>query len=73
MGAKIPCVGYDDCFANNNGYCVCLNSNKFKNKSKQCPFYKTTEQADKERRQIEAQFLREGRADIMKKYYGRNV
>ena len=39
-GKRMPeCRVHDDCFANHDGVCHCLNDNNFSGKD--CPFYKT--------------------------------
>lgn len=43
---KCPVCGKDDCFGCDEGHCIVLSKNDFKNK--ECPFYKTKEQAEKD-------------------------
>ena len=46
-GKRMPeCRVHDDCFANHDGVCHCLNDNNFSGKD--CPFYKTAETVRRE-------------------------
>ena len=44
---KCPACNVVECFACEDGFCVILNDNKFRNKK--CPFTKTQEQVAKEK------------------------
>ena len=44
IGSKEPKCRLHDCFANKNGYCVCLTDNHF---NKPCPFFKKNKESKK--------------------------
>ena len=50
---KIRCLDKKDCFANADGYCICLTNNDFG--GRRCSFYKTKTKAATERKKVEKQ------------------
>ena len=71
MLTRIPCTDNTDCFANNDGYCVCLMSNDFK--GRKCPFYKEKTITETECTLSEVRLLRIGRKDLIEMYLRRMV
>lgn len=55
------------CAANKDGFCRVLRSNNFGDKM--CPFYKTTEQNEKEKKAAMARLIALERHDLIDKYY----
>ncbi len=55
--ATPKCKEHEDCFANQNGRCVCLKKKGFGDRD--CPFYKYKDEVD--RKQIEADIKAYGR------------
>ncbi|MBQ3426100.1 MAG: hypothetical protein IJH37_03020 [Clostridia bacterium] len=71
MRLKIPCKLHKDCFALTNGTCVCLSDNRFK--GKECPFYKSKAQNDRENARTSQYLVSIGRADLVEQYRGKSV
>ena len=57
-----------NCAGNKAGYCRILKSNHFGDKV--CPFYKTTEQNEKEKKAVMARLIAMDRQDLIDTYYG---
>ena len=64
---KIRCLDKKDCFANADGYCICLTNNDFGGSS----FYKTKTKAATERKKVEKQLKRKGKTGLIDMYNGR--
>ena len=58
-----------DCFANADGYCICLTNNDFG--GRRCSFYKTKTKAATERKKVEKQLKRKGKTGLIDMYNGR--
>ena len=57
-----------NCAGNKSGYCRILKSNHFGDKV--CPFYKTAEQNEKEKKAVMARLIAMDRQDLIDTYYG---
>ena len=57
-----------NCAGNKAGYCRILKSNHFGDKV--CPFYKTAEQNEKEKKAVMARLIAMDRQDLIDTYYG---
>ena len=57
-----------NCAGNKAGYCRILKSNHFGDKV--CPFYKTTEQNEKEKKAVMDRLIAMDRQDLIDTYYG---
>ena len=66
---KIRCLDKKDCFANADGYCICLTNNDFG--GRRCLFYKTKTKAAAERKKVEKQLKRKGKTGLIDMYNGR--
>lgn len=66
---KIRCLYKKDCFANADGYCICLTNNDFG--GRRCLFYKTKTKAATERKKVEKQLKRKGKTGLIDMYNGR--
>ena len=66
---KIRCLDKKDCFANADGYCICLTNNDFG--GRRCSFYKTKTKAATERKKVEKQLKRKGKTGLIDMYNGR--
>ncbi len=71
MVVKVPCSKHTDCFANNEGYCVCLQSSGFG--KRKCPFYKKKERHDRELENIRYTLTEKGRTELIETYHRRKV
>lgn len=72
MGSKnCTCYIHTDCFANKNKHCMALSDTKFTGKD--CPFYKTHEQAKEGRRNAYNRLVITGRDDLIDKYGGHSA
>ena len=56
------------CFALNDGKCTCLSDTRFG--AKMCPFFKTNEQNEKEKKAVMARLIALDRQDLIDTYYG---
>lgn len=56
------------CAANKDGFCRVLRSNNFGDKM--CPFFKTTEQNDQEKKAVMDRLIANERYDLIETYYG---
>ncbi len=65
---KIRCLDKKDCFANADGYCICLTNNDFG--GRRCSFYKTKTKAATERKKVEKQLKRKGKTGLIDMYNG---
>lgn len=65
---KIVVCPHHRCAANKDGFCRVLRSNNFGDKM--CPFFKTTEQSEKEKKAAMAQLIAMERHDLIDRYYG---
>lgn len=64
---KVACPHYR-CAGNKEGFCRVLRSSNFGDKM--CPFYKTTEQNEKEKKAAMARLIALDRQDLIDTYYG---
>ena len=64
---KVVCP-HHRCAANKDGFCRVLRSSNFGDKI--CPFFKTTEQNEKEKKAAMARLIALERHDLIDKYYG---
>ena len=56
-----------DCFAYKEGRCICLDTSDFGRR--RCPFFKTLETLEAERKAVIDKLIREGRQDLLEQYY----
>lgn len=63
---KLVCP-HHRCAGNKEGFCRVLRSSNFGDKM--CPFFKTTEQNEKEKRAVMAHLIAQDRHDLIDKYY----
>lgn len=68
LGSTLPKCDQHSCAGNKYGYCRILKSNHFGDKA--CPFYKTTEQNEKEKKAVMARLIAMDRQDLIETYYG---
>lgn len=67
MAVLPTCIRHTDCFAlGDRGRCICLSDNNFNGKD--CPFYKTTDQAYAEQRKGFEDLKSRERYDLIEKY-----
>lgn len=71
MRLKLLCKLHKDCFACMDGKCICLSDNRFN--GRECPFYKTKAQNDKENARTSRYLVSKGRADLVEQYRGKSV
>lgn len=64
---KVVCP-YNHCASNKDGYCRALRTSDFGDKM--CPFFKTTEQNEKENKAVMARLIALKRYDLIDTYYG---
>lgn len=64
---KVVCP-HHRCAANKDGFCRVLRSSNFGDKM--CPFFKTTEQSEKEKKAAMARLIAMERHDLIDRYYG---
>ena len=62
------CNHVADCTACKEGFCMILKNNNFGDKL--CPFYKSTEQNEKEKKAVRARLIAMDRQDLIDTYYG---
>ena len=65
---KVVKCDLHNCAGNKSGYCRILKSNHFGDKV--CPFYKPTEQNEKEKKAVMDRLIAMGRQDLIDTYYG---
>jgi hypothetical protein len=68
LGNSLPMCDHRSCAGNKYGYCRILKSNHFGEKV--CPFYKTTEQNEREKKAVMDRLIAMGRQDLIDTYYG---
>ena len=64
---KVVCP-HNHCASNKDGYCRALRTSDFGDKM--CPFFKTTEQNEKEKAAVMARLIALKRYDLIDTYYG---
>ena len=68
QGKNIVCP-HHRCASNKEGFCRALRTSDFGNKS--CPFFKTAEQNEKEKKGVIDRLIALDRQDLIDTYYGR--
>ena len=68
LGNSLPMCDHRSCAGNKYGYCRILKSNRFGDKA--CPFFKTTEQNEQEKKAVMERLVANERYDLIETYYG---
>ena len=68
LGNSLPKCDQKSCAGHKGGYCRILKSNRFGDRT--CPFFKTVEQNEKEKKAVMARLIALDRQDLIDTYYG---